>query len=261
MDNESDKSMEEDDTLLGSRMDDEDLELDELEGLDEVRFAVKMDHASRVFTLGKREIQALQDVNLEIYPGDFIVIYGHSGSGKTTMLNLIGAIDRVTQGRITVMDVPIGDYDESFRATFRLQNTGFIFQSYNLISTLTAVENVMFPMQLTDEPLTKLREEAVNLLELVNLGDRCDHLPWQLSSGEQQRVAIARAMANDPPIILADEPTANLDEESAEMVRQLLIDMNNQGKTIIVMTHDEKIIGVSSARRFRMGRGELSEDV
>ncbi len=246
------------DTILGA--DEAHDELD-VEGLDKVRHAVRLVNVSRTYTLGKRKIDAVRDVSIEVDMGDYVVISGHSGSGKTTLLNIVGAIDSVTEGRIHVMDVPIEDYDESFRATFRLQNTGYMFQSYNLISTLTAIENVMFPMQLSPKPIPELNAEARRLLEMVDMNDRLDHLPWQLSSGEQQRVALARAMANDPPIILADEPTANLDEVSAEMVRTILRNLNNRGKAIIVMTHDEKIFSTPGVRRFKMSQGELLSDV
>ena len=173
-------------------------------------------------------------------------------------MNLIGCIDYATKGRVFVLDVPIEDYDESFRATFRLSNTGFIFQSYNLISTLTALENIMFPMQLTEMDESELKSRAMQLLTRVGLEDRADHLPWQLSSGEQQRVAIARAMANDPSIILTDEPTANLDEENAEMVRKLLRELHNEGKTLVVMTHDSDIISSPNARSMAMSKGVLN---
>ncbi|MFW9945141.1 MAG: ABC transporter ATP-binding protein [Candidatus Sifarchaeia archaeon] len=236
----------------------EDVDLEETE---RVSNAVRLVNVSRRYSIGKREIDALRDVTLDIQTDEFVAVSGPSGSGKTTLLNLIGAIDYPTEGRVFVMDVPIGDYDESFRATFRLVNTGFIFQSYNLISTLTALENVMFPMQLSDKPLDEIRSDAVKLLETVSLAERVDHLPWQLSSGEQQRVAVARAMANDPPIILADEPTANLDSESAEMVRSLLRGLHRQGKAVIAMTHDEHIINTPGARHLRMTDGELSTDV
>ncbi|HDD67556.1 MAG TPA: ABC transporter ATP-binding protein [Candidatus Thorarchaeota archaeon] len=231
----------------------------DVEGSEEVRYAVRLTDVSRVYSIGNRTITALQHVNLTVRPGEFVVVNGPSGSGKTTLLNVIGAIDYPTEGRVILMDVPIGDYDESFRATFRLTYTGFIFQSYNLISTLTALENVMFPMQLSDDPPAEVRERALALLERVGLAERRDHLPWQLSSGEQQRVAIARAMANDPPVILADEPTANLDESSAEIVRRLLRELNEQGKTVIVMTHDELIARTPGARRFHMSNGVLTE--
>ncbi|MFW9959623.1 MAG: ABC transporter ATP-binding protein [Candidatus Thorarchaeota archaeon] len=227
----------------------------------QIRHAVKLIDVSRVYKTGNKEIEALKNVNLEINQGDLVVISGRSGSGKTTLLNIIGAIDLVTSGRLFVMDVPINDYDETFRSSFRLSNTGFIFQSYNLVSTLTAIENVLFPMQLSAKSPKTLQEEAMALLKRVEMDHRADHLPWQLSSGEQQRVAIARAMANDPPIILADEPTANLDGESGQMVRDLLFELNKEGKAVIVMTHDERIINQPDCRRFRMDSGVLRDDV
>ncbi|MFW9912567.1 MAG: ABC transporter ATP-binding protein [Candidatus Thorarchaeota archaeon] len=228
---------------------------------DGVKFAVRLLEVSRRYSLGRREITALNRVTLEVGMGDFVAITGASGSGKTTLLNIIGAIDYATEGRVFLMDVPIGDYDESFRATFRLSNTGFIFQSYNLISTLTALENVMFPMQLTDKSLEEIQNDSLKLLERVWLEERTDHLPWQLSSGEQQRVAIARAMANDPPIILADEPTANLDTTSAKMVRDLLQMLHQSGKAVIVMTHDNAIVRTKGARHLNMENGVLSSNV
>lgn len=246
-----------DEPFLGSHEAHEDLE--DFDGLDEVKFSIRITDVSRTFSLGKREIHALKNINLEVKPGELIVISGASGSGKTTLLNMIGCIDYANTGRVLIMDVPIGDYDESFRSDFRLGNTGFIFQSYNLISTLTAIENVMFPMQLTDKSPKQLSTRAEVLLDTVGLSERFDHLPWQLSSGEQQRVAVARAMANDPPIILADEPTANLDEVSAEMVRSLLLNLNARGKTVIIMTHDEKLINNPRARKLTMANGELRE--
>jgi len=233
----------------------------DVEDFGKIKFAVRLTDVSRVYIAGRKEIQALRNVNLEVKLGDFVVIAGHSGSGKTTLLNIIGAIDMSSSGRVYVMDVPINDYDEAFRSSFRLNNTGFIFQSYNLISTLTAIENVMFPMQLSDSSHSKLQDEAIKLLERVKMDDRADHLPWQLSSGEQQRIAIARAMANDPPIILADEPTANLDGDSGQMVRDLLIELNQMGKAVIVMTHDQGIINQSAIRRFEIDSGELVEHV
>ena len=230
----------------------------DVEDFGEVQHAVKLQDVVRIYKLGKEEIGALNGVSLVIDQGEYVVISGKSGSGKTTLLNIIGAIDLVTSGRVHVMDVPINDYDESFRSTFRLDNTGFIFQSYNLVSTLTAVENVMFPMQLSSKNQSELREDAIKLLEDVEMGHRINHLPWQLSSGEQQRVAIARAMANDPPIILADEPTANLDGDSGQMIRNLLAKLNEQGKTVIVMTHDERIINRKGVRHLTMENGEIN---
>ncbi len=230
----------------------------DVEDLEDVKHAIRLDDVHRTFVLGKKEITAVIGVNLIVDAGDFVVISGKSGSGKTTLLNIIGAIDLATHGRVFVMDVPINDYDESFRASFRLNNTGFIFQSYNLVSTLTAIENVLFPMQLSEKSRSELREDAMKLLEKVEMDHRADHLPWQLSSGEQQRIAIARAMANDPPIILADEPTANLDGDSGQMIRELLIELNNEGKAVIVMTHDVGIIKQPNVHHYKMDGGVLT---
>ncbi|MFW9849007.1 MAG: ABC transporter ATP-binding protein [Candidatus Thorarchaeota archaeon] len=252
----------EDDSILGPDEAVYDFDEDDasVELSEDVNYAIRLVNVSRTYNLGKTQISAVENVSLEVKPGEFIVVSGPSGSGKTTLLNLIGAIDYATSGRIFVMDVPIGDYDETFRATFRLNNTGFIFQSYNLVSTLTALENVMFPMQLTEEPIAELQKEAKSLLKTVELADRLDHLPWQLSSGEQQRVAVARAMANDPPIILADEPTANLDLESAKMIRELLSGLHAAGRTLVVMTHDEKIMNLQGVRYLKMSKGVFVED-
>jgi putative ABC transport system ATP-binding protein len=233
----------------------------DLEELGRVRHAVRLVDVSRVYTVGKAQVVGLRGVNLSVDPGEFVVISGPSGSGKTTLLNIIGGIDFASEGRVLVMDVPIGDYDETFRATFRLTNTGFIFQSYNLISTLTALENVMFPMQLSGKSSRELREESLGLLKTVGLSDRFNHLPWQLSSGEQQRVAVARAMANDPSILLADEPTANLDYGSAKIVRELLVELNRRGKTVFVVTHDNEITGLPGVRHCEMVNGELKTGV
>ncbi|MFW9833036.1 MAG: ABC transporter ATP-binding protein [Candidatus Thorarchaeota archaeon] len=236
----------------------DDLDVDDLS---DVKHAVKLQDVSRTFKISGDEINAVNGVNFTVDANDFVVISGKSGSGKTTLLNIIGAIDLPTKGRVFVMDVPINDYDESFRASFRLNNTGFIFQSYNLVSTLTAVENVMFPMQLSPKKRDELRDDALKLLESVELDHRADHLPWQLSSGEQQRIAIARAMANDPPIILADEPTANLDGDSGQMIRDLLVKLNKNGKAVIVMTHDAGIISQSGIRHYKMDNGVLTPHV
>jgi putative ABC transport system ATP-binding protein len=233
----------------------------EAEDIEAAEHAVKLVDVCRAYKMGSNSIDALRNVNMEVKPGEFIVVSGHSGSGKTTLLNVIGAIDVASSGKVYVMGVPIGDYDESFRASFRLTNTGFIFQSYNLVSTLTALENVMFPMQLYEKSPQELEEEAMKLLARVKMDHRADHLPWQLSSGEQQRVAIARAMSNDPPLILADEPTANLDGESGQMIRDLLDELNKEEKAVIVMTHDERIIKRRNSRRFTMADGELKPSV
>jgi putative ABC transport system ATP-binding protein len=194
------------------------------------------------YEIGDFVVRAVNDVSLNVEECEFIVIKGHSGAGKTTLLNLIGGLDSPNSGTIYNSGVNITDMEEETLATFRLINSGFIFQNYNLISTLTAEENVMFPMNLAGMTLKEQRERSVELLKRIGLGERREHLPFQLSAGEQQRVAIARALANNPPIILADEPTANLDQKTSLFIRDLFKDMKNRGKTIIIATHDDYLI-------------------
>ena len=198
------------------------------------------------YEIGEYVVRAVDNVSLEFMYKDFIVIKGPSGAGKTTLLNLLGALDSPNSGTIISSGVKITDMDEESLSTFRLINSGFIFQNYNLISTLTAEENVMFPMSLTGLGLKVQREKAVSLLKEIGLGSRREHLPFQLSAGEQQRVAIARALANDPPLILADEPTANLDKETSIFIRDLFKNMKEQDKTIVIATHDEYLIELAN---------------
>ena len=198
------------------------------------------------YEIGDFVVRAVNNVSLGIKENEFIVIKGPSGAGKTTLLNLIGGLDSPNSGIIYNSGVNITDMEEETLATFRLINSGFIFQNYNLISTLTAEENVMFPMNLAGLNLKEQRERAIELLKKIGLGERREHLPFQLSAGEQQRVAIARALANNPPIILADEPTANLDKNTSNFIRDLFRDMKNDGKTIIIVTHDDYLIELAN---------------
>jgi len=197
------------------------------------------------YEIGEYIVRAVDNISLEIKNKEFIVIKGHSGAGKTTLLNLLSGLDKPTKGEIYCMGAKITDMDEETLATFRLINSGFIFQNYNLISTLTAEENIIFPMRLIGMNLQEQREKAITLLERVNLMDRREHLPFQLSAGEQQRVAIARALANDPPIIFADEPTANLDEKTSRFVRDLFKELKEKEHTIIIATHDDYLIDLA----------------
>ncbi|MBY9006934.1 MAG: ABC transporter ATP-binding protein [Candidatus Lokiarchaeota archaeon] len=206
------------------------------------KVVIKAYNLIKDYEIGDFIVRAVDNINIEINEGDFIVIKGPSGAGKTTLLNLIGALDLPTEGEVFSYGVKISDMDHESLAIFRLMNSGFIFQSFHLISTLTAEENVMFPMSLIGERLENQRKVAVDLLKKVNLADRREHLPFQLSSGEQQRVAIARALANNPPIILADEPTANLDKETSLFIRNLFKELKENNKTIIIATHDDFLI-------------------
>jgi len=198
------------------------------------------------YEIGDFIVRAVDDISLRIKESDFVIIKGPSGAGKTTLLNLIGGLDSPNGGVIYSSGVKISNLQEESLATFRLINVGFIFQNYNLISTLTAEENVMFPMKLAGMNLKEQRERAVSLLKQVGLGDRREHLPFQLSAGEQQRVAISRALANNPELILADEPTANLDKKTSLFIRDLFKTMKKNGKTIIIATHDDFLIELAN---------------
>jgi putative ABC transport system ATP-binding protein len=195
----------------------------------------------KTYELGTSKISVLKDINLEIPPAKFVVICGPSGSGKTTLLNIIGGIDRPTKGKIIVGEKDLTVQDEDFLSDFRCHNVGFVFQAYNLVSTLTVAENIAFPMEWTQTPEKEVEKRVEELLETVGLEHRANHFPSQLSGGEQQRVAFARALSNDPELILADEPTGNLDVKNAQKIIQVLQFLKSQGKTIIVSTHDLQI--------------------
>ena len=195
----------------------------------------------KTYELGTSKILVLKDINLEIPRAKFVVICGPSGSGKTTLLNIIGGIDRPTKGKIIVAEKDLTVQDEDFLSDFRCNNVGFVFQAYNLVSTLTVAENIAFPMEWKQTPEKEVEKRVEELLKTVGLEHRANHFPSQLSGGEQQRVAFARALANDPELILADEPTGNLDIKNAQKIIQVLQFLKSQGKTIIVSTHDLQI--------------------
>ncbi|MEM2089478.1 MAG: ABC transporter ATP-binding protein [Candidatus Pacearchaeota archaeon] len=202
---------------------------------------VKLDKVCKTYELGKVKVPAVREVSLEIEEGDFIAIMGPSGSGKSTLMNLIGALDVPTAGKIFFKDKNIASISESALAKLRGKRIGFVFQQFNLIPTLTAKENVMLPMIFQGIPAEEREKKAENLLEKVGLSKRANHKPKELSGGEQQRVAIARALANDPEIILADEPTGNLDSKTGKEILEILKKLNEEGKTIIIVTHDSNI--------------------
>ena len=186
---------------------------------------------------GGHAVDVLSEVSLEVPAGQFLAIAGPSGSGKSTLLGLISGLDQPTAGRIEVAGVEITTLDEDALARFRLDHVGYVFQSYHLIATLTAVENVAVPLELAGEPDAAARAQA--LLAEVGLAERADHYPVQLSGGEQQRVAVARAMARRPPLLLADEPTGNLDSATGKQIIELLVGVNRRlGCTLVLVTHD-----------------------
>jgi len=195
----------------------------------------------KTYQIGNEKLEVLKDITFSIPKAKFIVISGPSGSGKTTLLNIIGGIDRPTTGKIFVSNQDLTDKNEDFLSDFRCNNVGFVFQAYNLVSTLTVAENIAFPMEWLEKPMGEIEKRITELLETVDLLNRANHFPAQLSGGEQQRVAFARALANDPQLILADEPTGNLDEKNAMRIVQVLQMLKKTGKTVIVSTHDVEI--------------------
>jgi len=193
------------------------------------------------FTLGRQEIRALNGASLSIRAGEFVAIMGPSGSGKSTLLTLIGGLDRPTHGRILVDGADITTFDQDALCRYRRRRVGFVFQSFNLLATMTARENVEFPLIFAGESVAQRRARAEAKLGAVGLGARLAHRPIELSGGEQQRVAIARALVNDPDLLLADEPTGNLDSRTGAEVLSLLGELNREGKAIAMVTHDERV--------------------
>lgn len=202
---------------------------------------IELKKASKYYQMGDNVVKALDNVNLTIEEGDFVAIMGPSGSGKSTAMNLTGSLDLATKGEVYLHGENIEELEESELAQLRGKKIGFIFQQFNLIPNLTAKENVMLPLLFQDIDLEERKEKAEDVLKIVELADRMDHYPNQLSGGQQQRVAIARALANDPDIILADEPTGNLDTKTGERVMAFLDILNKKGRTIIIVTHDSEI--------------------
>ncbi len=213
---------------------------------------------SKIYQQGEIQVTALNNVSLSIAAGEFLALMGPSGSGKSTLLHIIAGIDRPTSGECRVQDVLVTDLNESQLADWRNQNVGFVFQTFNLLPVLTAYENVELPLLLMQLSSAKRRELVLTALDLVGLADRRTHLPRQLSGGQEQRVAIARALVTDPRLIVADEPTGNLDHQSAEDVLQILKTLSGtSGKTVIMVTHDPRAAAYGS-RSIHLEKGQLS---
>ncbi|WP_245859679.1 ABC transporter ATP-binding protein [Methanosarcina spelaei] len=204
---------------------------------------IKLTNVWKIYQMGEIEFAALKGINLEIYEGEFLIILGPSGSGKSTLMNLLGCLDIPSKGTVCLNSKDISELNESELAVVRGQMIGFIFQSFNLLPTLNTEENVLLPMEFQEENRQIARQKASYLLEIVGLSDKKKNLPSQLSGGQKQRVAIARSLAVNPPIILADEPTGNLDTKTGDYILEFLDGLQkSEGKTIIIVTHDLELI-------------------
>ncbi len=220
---------------------------------------IKVEDLWKIYQLGEVQVEALRGVSFEIEEGEFVAVMGPSGSGKSTLLNILGCLDRPTRGRYFLDGQEVSQLNENQLAQIRNQKIGFVFQTFNLLPRLTALQNVELPLIYAGVPSQKRKEQAIKSLEAVGLEDRVHHYPNQLSGGQQQRVAIARALVNNPSIILADEPTGNLDTRSSEEIMYILQGLNREGKTIILVTHERDI--ASHTRRILHFRdGQLVDD-
>ena len=223
--------------------------------------AVQTSHVAKSYSRGKLSVAALSGVDLEIRKGETVAIVGPSGSGKTTLLNLIGGLDTPTGGNVTVDGTDLSELGDNELAQYRLQKVGFIFQFYNLMSTLTAVENVEVPMSFAKVPKKERRDRAMELLRAVGLQQRANHMPDEMSGGEQQRVAVARALANNPSILLGDEPTGDLDSKSAKSLMDLLRSLRkNRQMTLIFVTHDPLVVARCD-RAFAIRDGKITHEM
>jgi putative ABC transport system ATP-binding protein len=199
---------------------------------------IKIENATKTYQMGEVNVHALRGVNLNINKGDFVAIVGPSGSGKSTLMHIIGLLDRPTSGYVYLEGKDVSELSQDERAVLRNKHIGFVFQQFNLLSRTSALENVALPLLYSGIKREEREKRAVKILESVGLGERLDHTSTQLSGGQQQRVAIARALINNPALVLADEPTGNLDSKSGKEIMKLLSDLNNKGNTIVLVTHE-----------------------
>ncbi len=224
------------------------------------RFACRVADLKKEYVLKSETVRALRGVTFDVPEGDYVAIMGPSGSGKSTLLNMLGCLDQPTSGSLWLGSDDAAKMNDDQLADIRSQRIGFVFQAYNLIQQLTVVENIQVPLFYQGKSLTKKqKEKSIELAHLVGLGERLTHRPTQLSGGQQQRVAIARSLVNDPFFILADEPTGNLDSRTAEEILQLFEKLNNEGKTIILVTHEDEV-SKRAKRVVRLKDGRLQWD-
>jgi putative ABC transport system ATP-binding protein len=213
----------------------------------------------RQYAMGEVVVKALDGVDLDVDEGEFLCLMGPSGSGKSTLLNLLGGLDSPNEGSIVVNGHEVTRMDQNGLSLFRQREVGFIFQSFNLISTMTALQNVEFPMMFSGVRRSERRRRATEALTKVGVGDRMRHRPTELSGGQQQRVAVARGLINNPAILLGDEPTGNLDSKMSEEILNMLVEVNRAGQTLVVVTHDPRVSGYAS-RVIQMLDGRIASD-
>jgi putative ABC transport system ATP-binding protein len=221
---------------------------------------IMIKNINKDYYVGNEEVHALKNVQLQINKGEFVAIVGASGSGKSTLMNILGCLDVPDSGEYYLDDVNVLKLNDNKLAQIRNSKIGFVFQSSNLLPRLTAIENVELPLIYRNSSKKERKEKSIRSLEMVGLLDRIHHKPNQLSGGQQQRTAIARAIASEPEIILADEPTGNLDSKSGKEIMNILVNLNNRGKTIVLISHDSSIANYAK-RILRISDGELNEEV
>lgn len=226
---------------------------------DAVEPIIKVRDLYKIFKIGDNKVYALNGVSFDVYQGEFVAIVGTSGSGKSTCLNMLAGLEAPSRGAIQIAGKRIDKMSEAELVSFRRQNVGFIFQSYNLIGSMNAVENVAMPLMFRGVPYEKRIREAEKYMKLIGIGDQGEHMPNQMSGGQQQRVAIARALAAKPPLILADEPTGNLDSNSGKEVMRIINELWAEGRTIILITHDDSI-AETAHRVIRISDGKIVDD-
>lgn len=220
---------------------------------------IELSHLCKTYTVGENRVRALDDVSLNIDEHEFVAIVGPSGSGKSTLMNIIGCLDTATSGTYKLNDLEIGEYDDNGLSEVRNKTIGFVFQKFNLLGKMSALENVELPLVYQGVGGKERGARARRALTMVELQDRMDHTPLELSGGQQQRVAIARAIIADPPVILADEPTGNLDSHTGAEVLKILRSLNSEGRTVILITHDQSVAAQAN-RVIRIGDGQILSD-
>lgn len=220
---------------------------------------IKIENLEKIYDTGAVQVRALKGINLLVHEGEYVAIMGQSGSGKSTLMNILGCLDRPTSGTYLLDGEDVSSYTDDKLSWLRNKKIGFVFQSFNLISRTSSMKNVELPMIYAKVPASQRKKRAQELLCKVGLSQRMDHMPNELSGGQRQRVAIARALANDPPLILADEPTGNLDTASSVEIMELFTELNNEGATVIIVTHEDDIAEFTK-RIIRFRDGEIISD-